>query len=371
MAVSRLDLIQLEQLVRQPLWCSWPTPIRIRVEDETNREAYSHGLTTSPQPQRLPYCSLPPPQYNFTPSFVMSLPRGNYDPRRVCLNPFPEFTLGKHRRTVGVYLAGALVGFSTPACLPFGWYIVSLPLRTGHFWTLPFSLLTPKHPTVPYRKRNPPCTSLSSTGFLASVRCSATSLSTLSTRIGFEEMKDLEIRELFGGRDCSCLSGLHLWREVLLAVWCVYCPHSWTLLMTMSAADCLGFEVYFKRVLRAVHLLRLRQRLPKCCAHAFCCRPLDSSEHEQRVWVQPYSLNIPFFPPCSYVVIQTMDCTSDWPQFHGFWVIEQVSLQFLSGNLWDMLLLISLLQWHIQVWPSYSLEMMFYLLHLLSQMAIW
>ncbi|KAF8196122.1 hypothetical protein BJ912DRAFT_1021110 [Pholiota molesta] len=39
----------------------------------------------------------------------MSLPRANYDPRRVCLNPFPEFTLGKHRRTVGVYLAGALV----------------------------------------------------------------------------------------------------------------------------------------------------------------------------------------------------------------------------------------------------------------------
>ncbi|PBK97878.1 UPF0220-domain-containing protein [Armillaria gallica] len=38
----------------------------------------------------------------------MSLPRADYDPRRVCLNPFPEFTLGKHRRTVGVYIAGAL-----------------------------------------------------------------------------------------------------------------------------------------------------------------------------------------------------------------------------------------------------------------------
>ena len=221
----------------------------------------------------------------------MSLPRGNYDPRRVCLNPFPEFTLGKHRRTVGVYLAGALVGLALSACIPFDWYIVSLPLQTGHFWTLPFSLLTPKRPTVPYRKRNPPCTSLSLTGFLESVRCSATSLSTLSTRIGFEEMKDSEIRELFGGRDYSCLSGLPLWREVLLAVWCVYCLHSWTLLMTMSAADCLGFEVHLKRVLRAVHLLRLRQCLPKRCPYAFCCCPLDSSEHEQRVWVQPYSLN--------------------------------------------------------------------------------
>ncbi len=40
---------------------------------------------------------------------TMSLPRSDYDPRRVCINPFPEFTLGKHRRTAGVYIAGALV----------------------------------------------------------------------------------------------------------------------------------------------------------------------------------------------------------------------------------------------------------------------
>ncbi|KAG6829619.1 hypothetical protein H0H92_004026 [Tricholoma furcatifolium] len=40
----------------------------------------------------------------------MSLPRSNYDPRRVFMNPFPELniSLGKHRRTIGVYLAGAL-----------------------------------------------------------------------------------------------------------------------------------------------------------------------------------------------------------------------------------------------------------------------
>lgn len=42
---------------------------------------------------------------------IMSLPRADYDPRRVCLNPCPNFTLGKHRRTIGVYLAGALVCF--------------------------------------------------------------------------------------------------------------------------------------------------------------------------------------------------------------------------------------------------------------------
>jgi hypothetical protein len=41
----------------------------------------------------------------------MSLPRSDYDPRRVCLNPFPDLNLnfGKHRRTIGIYLAGALV----------------------------------------------------------------------------------------------------------------------------------------------------------------------------------------------------------------------------------------------------------------------
>ncbi|KAN0084075.1 Uncharacterized protein family UPF0220 [Tylopilus felleus] len=29
-------------------------------------------------------------------------------PDRVCLNPFPELNLGKYRRTIGIYLAGAL-----------------------------------------------------------------------------------------------------------------------------------------------------------------------------------------------------------------------------------------------------------------------
>ncbi|EGO04071.1 hypothetical protein SERLA73DRAFT_175810 [Serpula lacrymans var. lacrymans S7.3] len=38
----------------------------------------------------------------------MSLPRSDYDPRRVCLNPFPDFNFGKHRRSIGIYLAGAL-----------------------------------------------------------------------------------------------------------------------------------------------------------------------------------------------------------------------------------------------------------------------
>ncbi|KAH0826740.1 hypothetical protein J3R83DRAFT_5147 [Lanmaoa asiatica] len=38
----------------------------------------------------------------------MPYSRSDYDPRRVCLNPFPEFNIGKYRRTIGIYLAGAL-----------------------------------------------------------------------------------------------------------------------------------------------------------------------------------------------------------------------------------------------------------------------
>ncbi|KAJ7835434.1 hypothetical protein B0H14DRAFT_3871053 [Mycena olivaceomarginata] len=51
----------------------------------------------------------------------MSLPPSNYDPRRVCLNPFPDIDFGKHRRTVGVYAAVCLCKLapsSTPASSP-------------------------------------------------------------------------------------------------------------------------------------------------------------------------------------------------------------------------------------------------------------
>ena len=47
----------------------------------------------------------------------MSLPRSDYDPRRVCLNPFPflsNINIGKHRRAFGVYLAGGLVSPALP-----------------------------------------------------------------------------------------------------------------------------------------------------------------------------------------------------------------------------------------------------------------
>jgi len=46
-------------------------------------------------------------QHLYLGNSMMFSTRSDYDPR-VCLNPCPNFTLGKHRRTVGVYLAGAL-----------------------------------------------------------------------------------------------------------------------------------------------------------------------------------------------------------------------------------------------------------------------
>jgi len=38
----------------------------------------------------------------------MSLPRSQYDPRRVCVLPFPTMSFSKHKRSLGVYVAGAL-----------------------------------------------------------------------------------------------------------------------------------------------------------------------------------------------------------------------------------------------------------------------
>ena|ERR1700677_5097617 len=52
---------------------------------------------------------------------AMSLPRSDYDPRRVSLNPFPflnKINLGKHRRTFSVYLAGGLISPSLPTTFP-------------------------------------------------------------------------------------------------------------------------------------------------------------------------------------------------------------------------------------------------------------
>lgn len=86
---------------------------------------------------------------------TMSLPRANYDPRRVCLNPFPNFTLPftKHRRTIGVYLAGGLVSLRTPRPP-----LLSSSSASAHRAPAPTTVAAPMPPTLRrccYHRRRP------------------------------------------------------------------------------------------------------------------------------------------------------------------------------------------------------------------------
>jgi hypothetical protein len=55
----------------------------------------------------------------------MSFTRANYNPSRVCINPFPELNLGRHRRTIGVYLAGALFALAN-------WTFIDAAILSSH-----------------------------------------------------------------------------------------------------------------------------------------------------------------------------------------------------------------------------------------------
>ncbi|KAI0285629.1 hypothetical protein BC826DRAFT_918578, partial [Russula brevipes] len=94
----------------------------------------------------------------------------NYDPRRVCVNPFPfleRINLGKHRRTLGVYLAG---GLASP---PFPQTATIHPLTYAPFlltssplglWTFFDAAILSAHAHPPYDEPdcpvpNCPCTS--------------------------------------------------------------------------------------------------------------------------------------------------------------------------------------------------------------------
>ena len=116
---------------------------------------------------------------------TMSLPRSDYDPRRVCVNPFPflnNVNLGKHRRTFGVYLAGGLVSPTPPFTVPHAFY----PLTHHSYYTFPpSSLLDSGHFLMPLSFRRTrihhitsqitlyPCTSPSQIGSLVYARSSA------------------------------------------------------------------------------------------------------------------------------------------------------------------------------------------------------
>jgi hypothetical protein len=113
---------------------------------------------------------------------TMSLPRSDYDPRRVCVNPFPflnNVNLGKHRRAFGVYVAGGLVSLLS---VPYPLYPLtpsfalpcspSLLLESGHSSMLLSSLRTRTHHITSQITRYP-CTSPSQIGSPDYARSSA------------------------------------------------------------------------------------------------------------------------------------------------------------------------------------------------------
>lgn len=97
------------ELLTRTGWVPLEIAVHVETQVDTDEGISSHGFSLSPGDAQLNHFPPSPPP-SLTRNIAMTLPRANYDPRRVCLNPFPEFTLGKHKRTVGVYLAGALVG---------------------------------------------------------------------------------------------------------------------------------------------------------------------------------------------------------------------------------------------------------------------
>jgi len=105
-------------------------PLRIEVQVETEVQdddvvnVNSHGSVTTASPPSHPSL-LPPTTSTRNESSTMSLPRSNYDPRRVCLNPFPALSFGKHRRTIGVYLAGALFALAN-------WTFIDAAVLSAH-----------------------------------------------------------------------------------------------------------------------------------------------------------------------------------------------------------------------------------------------
>ncbi|KAG8855337.1 hypothetical protein FRB96_007135 [Tulasnella sp. 330] len=68
----------------------------------------------------------------------MSLPRSSYDPRRVCIVPLPNISFSPHKRTIGVYAAGALFALGN-------WLFLDAAILSAHATPPPDA----PHDTVP------------------------------------------------------------------------------------------------------------------------------------------------------------------------------------------------------------------------------
>lgn len=77
-------------------------------QSPTTTPPFTRRAVTAVSPDDTTHKPSPSLRRPYLESGMMFSSNSDYDVR-VCLNPCPNFTLGKHRRTIGVYLAGALV----------------------------------------------------------------------------------------------------------------------------------------------------------------------------------------------------------------------------------------------------------------------
>jgi hypothetical protein len=118
-------------------------------EGNTESALYSNQLSHAATPVRRCLSAHTQNAIQHDEENTMSLPRSDYDPRRVCVNPFPflnNVNLGKQRRTFGVYVAGGLVSPTPPFPVPYPLY----PLTHHSYYPFPpSSLLDSGHSLMP------------------------------------------------------------------------------------------------------------------------------------------------------------------------------------------------------------------------------
>jgi hypothetical protein len=156
----------------------------------------------------------------------MSVPRADYDPRRIFLISCPSLPMFKHRRAIGIYTAGALVrhryGYlnNMPMLIFFRYYtfmkfqrcFFSLPLHTP-------SSLTPAHyPLMPVQvilTTQSKYTLPLSTGFQESSRLLVCSSSTSLTKSAYSQKAHTAVNPAsYGEQDYSSLLDSRSWLVV-------------------------------------------------------------------------------------------------------------------------------------------------------------
>lgn len=240
----------------------------------------------------------------------MSLPRSDYDPRRVCVNPFPflnNVNLGKHRRTFGVYLAGGLVSPTLPLprsvptdpsfVLP-----ISLQFSLG-LWTFFDAAILSAHAHPPYNEPNYPVPVHVTFADWVPGLCSLLGILVINLidkdRIrgeeGFSDSRAVWRARLFLFVGFALMAG-----GLAGSVVRYFFSHQELGGRVIVYIGIAGAQIRHSRVSRAVSVLRVRQRRRERVPYAFRSRALDRTKRKWRVRVQPLDL---ISCGCNYVVI--------------------------------------------------------------------